>query len=110
MNQRRDARAQMAVSRRRFLGGLGAAGGAVMLGGPAFLAACGSSSSSKSGSSGDGGGKTVSISNWTDYMSDQSLADFQKTTGLKLVYTEDINDNNEYFAKIQPNLSKGKGI
>ena len=25
-------------------------------------------------------------------------------------YTEDINDNNEYFAKIQPNLQKGKSI
>src|SRR5437868_2621806 len=109
MNQPRTGRAQMAVSRRRFLGGLGAAGGAVAIGGPAFLASC-SSSSSKSGGGGSRGGKTVKISNWTDYMTDESHAAFEKATGIKLVYTEDINDNAEYFTKIRPNLSKGNGI
>jgi spermidine/putrescine transport system substrate-binding protein len=42
-------------------------------------------------------------------MTDQSLKDFEKTTGISVDYAEDINDNNEYFTKIRPNLSKGKG-
>ena len=36
--------------------------------------------------------------------------DFAKATGIDLTYTEDINDNNEYFAKIRPNLSQGRRI
>lgn len=98
--------ARDAMSRRGFLGRSAALfGGAVIA--PAVLAACGSSS----GSSGGGGGdKSVAISNWTGYMSDQSKKDFTRDTGIKLTYTEDINDNNEYFAKIRPNLSRGKSI
>jgi spermidine/putrescine transport system substrate-binding protein len=38
------------------------------------------------------------------------IAAFKKATGIGVTYTEDINDNNEYFAKIQPNLQKGKSI
>ena len=56
-----------------------------------------------------GGGKDLAISNWTGYMTDQSLSDFQKQTGIKVDYAEDINDNNEYFTKIRPNLSQGQG-
>ena len=36
--------------------------------------------------------------------------EFEKQTGIKMKYTEAYNDNNEYFAKIQPNLQKGKSI
>ncbi len=99
--------ARDAMSRRGFLGRSAALfGGAVIA--PAVLAACGSSS----GSSGGGGGdaKSVAISNWTSYISNQSKKDFTRDTGIKLTYTEDINDNNEYFAKIRPNLSRGKSI
>ena len=42
-------------------------------------------------------------------MTDQSLKDFQDQTGITVDYAEDINDNNEYFTKIRPNLSQGKG-
>ena len=35
---------------------------------------------------------------------------FPKDTGIELTYDEDINDNNEYFAKIRPNLSKNQSI
>lgn len=35
---------------------------------------------------------------------------FTKATGIKVVYTEDINSNEDYFAKIQPLLSAGKSI
>jgi spermidine/putrescine transport system substrate-binding protein len=86
--------------------------GAVLLG-PSILAACGGddddSSSSSDSSSGGGGGKDLAISNWTGYMADQSLKDFQDQTGITVDYAEDINDNNEYFTKIRPNLSQGKG-
>ena len=97
--------ARAAMSRRRFLGRAGVmfAGAAVA---PAVLAACGSSGSKAGGS----GGKSVTISNWTAYISAQSKKDFTKDTGIKLTYNEDINDNNEYFAKVRPNLSRDQSI
>jgi spermidine/putrescine transport system substrate-binding protein len=99
--------ARAAMSRRGFLGRAGTvlAGAAIA---PAVLAACGSSGGSKSG--GGGGGKSVHISNWTDYMKDQSETDFTHDTGIALTYTEDINDNNEYFAKVRPSLSRKQSI
>jgi spermidine/putrescine transport system substrate-binding protein len=97
--------ARTAMSRRRFLGRAGSlfAGAAIA---PAVLAACGSSGGSK----GSGGGQSVTISNWTDYMAPQSKKDFTAETGIKLTYNEDINDNNEYFAKVRPNLSRKQSI
>lgn len=35
---------------------------------------------------------------------------FPKDTGIALTYDEDINSNNEYFAKIRPNLTKHQSI
>ena len=99
--------ASLGMSRRRFLGRAGLTLGGLAVA-PAVLAACGGSSGSSS--SGSGGGKSVSISNWTSYMTDQSKKDFKAATGIDLTYTEDINDNNEYFAKIRPNLSKKQSI
>jgi spermidine/putrescine transport system substrate-binding protein len=97
--------ARIGMSRRQFLGRGGALLGGLAIG-PAVLAACGGSS----GSSGSGSSKSVSISNWTSYITDQSKSDFTKDTGIKLTYTEDINDNDEYFAKIRPNLSRDQSI
>jgi spermidine/putrescine transport system substrate-binding protein len=92
------------MSRRRFLGRAGTvlAGTAIA---PAVLAACGSS-----GGSSGAGSKSVHVSNWTDYMAPQSKKDFTRDTGIALTYSEDINDNNEYFAKVRPNLSKHQSI
>jgi spermidine/putrescine transport system substrate-binding protein len=100
------AMARSAMSRRGFLGRAGTlfAGAAIA---PAILAACGSSGGSSKGS---GGGKSVHISNWTDYMAPQSKKDFTRVTGITLNYSEDVNDNNEYFAKIRPNLSRHQSI
>ncbi|MGZ4688562.1 MAG: ABC transporter substrate-binding protein [Acidimicrobiia bacterium] len=98
--------ARFAMSRRQFLGRAGLVMGGLAVG-PTVLAACGGSSSN----SGSGGSaKSISISNWTGYMTDQSKSDFTKDTGIKLTYTEDINDNDEYFAKISPNLRKDQSI
>src|SRR3954471_16240352 len=96
-----------AMSRRGFLGRAGTvlAGAAIA---PAVLAACGSSGGSKSG--GGGGGDARAISNWPEYIAKQSKTDFTKDTGIALTYHEDINDNNEYFAKIRPNMSRNQSI
>lgn len=90
------------LSRRQFLTRTGLAVGGVAIA-PSLLAACG-------GGSSDGDKNAVSISNWTGYMGKGDIAAFKKATGIGVTYTEDINDNNEYFAKIQPNLQKGKSI
>lgn len=91
------------LNRRDFLkaSGLIAAGLAIS---PALLAACTSGSSSSSSS------KSIHISNWPTYIGDGQKTDFEKETGIKLTYTEDINDNDEYFAKISPLLNKDKSI
>ena len=93
--------ARQNLSRRQFLTRSGLALGGVAIA-PAILAACG-------GGSG-GGGNGIAISNWTSYIGKKSNADFTAATGITVAYTEDVNDNNEYFAKIQPNLQKGKSI
>jgi spermidine/putrescine transport system substrate-binding protein len=101
------------LTRRRFLERAGLALGAVAFG-PALLAACGSDSDSSSGgggsSSGGGGSNGIAISNWTSYMDKPLLKEFEQATGISVDYREDVNDNNEYFAKIRPNLSKDQSI
>jgi Spermidine/putrescine-binding periplasmic protein len=99
--------ARAAMSRRGFLGRAGVLFGGALVA-PAVLAACGSSGGSSKG--GNGGDKSVSISNWTSYMTDQSKKDFTRDTGIKLIYNEDINANDEYFAKVSPNLRKHQSI
>ena len=89
----------------------GAAGGA-LLAFPSVLAACGGGDEG-----GDGGGgelKTVlNFANWPLYIDvdkPTTLQDFQQETGIKVNYFEEINDNAEYFAKVQGPLSQGQGI
>jgi spermidine/putrescine transport system substrate-binding protein len=59
--------------------------------------------------------KRINFSNWTEYMDvDESekhhptLDAFTERTGIKVKYTEDINDNNEFFGKIKPQLAAGQ--
>jgi spermidine/putrescine transport system substrate-binding protein len=104
------------VTRRQFMTRTGLAMGGIVLG-PQLLAACGDSKSSAGGS--DLGDNDIWFDNWTLYIDKPNdelygkggtLDDFQKQTGLKIKYTEGYNDNQEYFAKIQPKLSKGEPI
>ena len=89
------------VSRRGFLAGAGAiAGGA--LAGSALLTACADTSGRDAGA--------LQISNWTGYIDPRSVAVFEKQTGIGVEYSEDINDNNEWFAKNQLVLAKGDSI
>jgi spermidine/putrescine transport system substrate-binding protein len=98
--------------------------GAGVLGAAAALAAC--------GTKGTGGGanpsathptavdrsdvdKTINWSNWQAYIDvndktqgHPTLDTFKKQTGITVNYTEDVNDNDEFFAKIKPQLSAGQ--
>ncbi len=50
----------------------------------------------------------VTISNWPFYIDNQTVPDFEKATGVKVKYIEDVNDNQEFFSKVQPLLAKGQ--
>jgi spermidine/putrescine transport system substrate-binding protein len=94
------------LNRRQFLGRAGLMAGGVALA-PSVLAACGDS-----GGGGGGGGddNALEISNWPYYIDKDTVPNFEKKTGIDLTYKEDINDNNEYFAKIQEPLANGDSI
>ncbi|GHA99644.1 spermidine/putrescine ABC transporter substrate-binding protein [Streptomyces termitum] len=122
--------AQLAAIRRSMTSGRGALGrrsllraggvGALTLGGLAGLTACGIPPAKREGqgpASTDDSAKekTLNFSNWTEYMdtgedgtSRPSLEAFTKRTGIKVKYTEDINDNVEFFGKIKPQLAAGQ--
>ncbi|MFE5030623.1 PotD/PotF family extracellular solute-binding protein [Streptomyces sp. NPDC056683] len=103
-----------ALARRSFLGG------ALAVGGGGALSACGIPAAGKSqgGVSADDHSateKVVNFSNWPEYIDvDDSgkkhptLDAFRKRTGITVKYTEDINDNDEFFGKIQPQLAAGQ--
>src|SRR6476659_6080863 len=97
--------------------------GAGVLGAAAALAACGTKgtsagsnpSSRPSASDRSDVDKTVNWSNWQAYIdvddktqAHPTLDTFKKQTGITVNYTEDVNDNDEFFAKIKPQLSAGQ--
>lgn len=110
----RQALDQRAMDRRQFLiraGLVGAAG----VGLPAFLAACGgddgSSGTSPAGPGGTAGtgDSEVRILNWQAYIDNETVAAFEKATGISVSYSEDFNDNNEVFNRLwQPIVGNGK--
>ena len=80
------------------------------------LAACGG------GNSIEGGGATESsevelegkasgdlvISNWPLYIDKKTVPNFEKKSGINVAYHEDINSNEEFFNKMQPQLAQGE--
>ncbi|MFH8365294.1 PotD/PotF family extracellular solute-binding protein [Streptomyces sp. NPDC018031] len=115
--RRSVAQGRMAMTRRSLLRASGA--GALALGGIGTLAACGipAATRSESGPSDDHSDeeKRLDFSNWTEYLdvgedgkSRPTLEEFQRRTGIKVKYTEDINDNVEFFGKVKPQLAAGK--
>jgi len=94
------------TSRRRFIGGSAAAAAAAVLG-PSFLAAC---------SKGGGGGEeeaasgSLRISNWPAYMAPDFVKGFQDKEGITVDYKEDLNDNEEWFAKVKEPLQRKQDI
>lgn len=97
------------VSRRQFLGrsGLALGGLSIM---PSFLAACGSDEEVSTGGGGGSDTKSLYFANWPSYLDEETVDLFKAETGIDFRYTEEYNDNYEYFAKIQPLLSSGKPI
>jgi spermidine/putrescine transport system substrate-binding protein len=51
---------------------------------------------------------SLTISNWPLYIDKNTVPDFEKETGIKVKYIEDINSNEEFFAKMQPLLQEGE--
>jgi spermidine/putrescine transport system substrate-binding protein len=83
-------------SRRTFMGTMAFAAAA------GFVAACGSSDKSDSGSPPDvtsPEAKTLNFYNWTDYIADSTIPNFQKETGIKVTY-DNYSSNDELFAKL----------
>ncbi|MFB7268746.1 PotD/PotF family extracellular solute-binding protein [Streptomyces sp. NPDC056244] len=122
--------AQLAAARRSMTSGRGAltrrsmlratGAGALGIGGLAGLSGCGIPPAKREG---DGPASTdhsaqekrVVFSNWTEYMDvseDEkhypTLEEFTRRTGITVKYTADINDNVEFFGKIQPQLAAGQ--
>lgn len=93
------------VTRREFI----ARGGAA-LGGLALAPALLSSGSAFASAPADGPGGKVAVLNWPLYIDKLSKKDFPRQTGVALKYNEGINDNNEFFAKYQEQLSRGQDI
>lgn len=80
------------------------------------LAACGGG-----GGGGNGGETTVAeagpakgelvFSNWPGYIDpgkNGTIAEFEEKTGVKVDYIEDINSNDTFFGKLQPQLEQGE--
>ena len=94
----------MRMPRRAFLGRLGAMAGAGIVV-PGWLAGCGDDDDSASGG---GDGTSLRFENWPGYIDEETVAAFTADTGVDLTYTESLNDNNEWFARVQADLSAGR--
>ncbi|WP_338932240.1 spermidine/putrescine ABC transporter substrate-binding protein [Streptomyces netropsis] len=109
-----------ALTRRSLLRAGGA--GALTLGALGALGGCGIPPAGRTGVDGSSedrsaAEKTLSFSNWTEYIdlgednkSRPTLDDFRRRTGIEVAYTEDINDNVEFFGKVSKQLAAGQGI
>jgi spermidine/putrescine transport system substrate-binding protein len=49
----------------------------------------------------------LNISNWPFYIDNKTVPEFQRETGISVKYNEDVNDNSEFFGKVQPLLENG---
>ena len=81
------------------------------------LAACGGDDGGLEGGASDEETQTAAakpiggdwtISNWPLYIDKQTVSDFDQEVGAKTKYIEDINDNFEFFGKLQPQLKNGE--
>lgn len=115
------------LSRRQFLRGAGAGAGALGL--AALLDACGVSSSGGGGGGGGSGASplpnahlgtpdwwskqklnhVLNFANWPEYIDTShgkhpSLELFTRETGINVNYSEAVNDNNAFYAKVRPAL------
>lgn len=93
------------IDRRQFLRRFGA-GGVLLLGGPALLAACGDGADSSS----------LVVDNWIEYIDvddagdSLTIARFEEQTGIDVTYTEGVDSNEGWFGKYQVQLAAGQPI
>ena len=107
------------VSRRKVMQAAGLGGVALV------VAACGAggddgASASASPASAVDQSATDKVANWSNWplyldVNDEtseypSLKAFQEKTGIEVTYTEDVNDNNEFYAKVRTQLEQGQDI
>ena len=103
------------LTRRRFLAAAGAVGAT------AVLAACGGANDAQEGSASESAASeasgTVRWANWPEYLDyDEttqkypSLETFIAESGISVVYKEEVNDNDEFYGKVQVKLEQGKDI
>jgi spermidine/putrescine transport system substrate-binding protein len=105
------------VSRRQLVKRLGAAGLTLSSAGT-LLAACGGvKGTDKGGPSKSTAShpkvaiKELDFSNWPLYLDKKVLKDFQKAyPGSNVKYTEEINDNEEFFGKVRQQLQRGDSL
>jgi spermidine/putrescine transport system substrate-binding protein len=107
------------ISRRRLLRQAGA--GMTALSFASFLAACGDDDGIEGGGAGDEAeglepiakgeiADRLNFSNWPLYIDEDSpttLDKFEKEYGTKVKYTEEINDNTEFFGKVRQIYARG---
>jgi spermidine/putrescine transport system substrate-binding protein len=93
--------------------------GVTVLSLPGLLAACGDDDEETAGgaTTSEELADTLRFSNWPYYIDfveatkkRPTLDEFTAETGIAVRYFEDINDNAQYFGKIQAPLSQGRGI
>lgn len=108
---------QATQSRRQFLGRSAMAAGGLALGG-GLLAACGKKAAEAPAPAGTAAGATAAatpkgplrISNWPFYIDEKTVPDFTAATGIAVEYNEDVNDNNEFFAKVDEPLKRNQSV
>ncbi len=101
-----------ALSRRALLAGSAGIGGA------ALLSACGAADEKTTAVDQSDADKSLVVSNWALYIDTDrrgpdpypTVAEFEDESGIAVTYNEDITANNDFFAKIRPQLVKGSGV
>jgi spermidine/putrescine transport system substrate-binding protein len=105
------------VSRRQLVKRLGAAGLTLSSAGT-LLAACGGVKGTDKGTQTTAAAnhpkvaiKELNFSNWPLYIDRKVLKDFEKQhPGSHVKYTEEINDNEEFFGKVRQQLQRGDSL
>ena len=98
---------RQAYTRRDFLKGMGV--GALSVAASPLLAACAQAAEELATTPGEMAlTGPLNFSNWPFYIDEQTNSDFESEFGVKVNYIEDINDNEEFFAVMQPLLSAGE--
>lgn len=103
------------LTRRSFLAS--SAVGAAAIGAP-MLTGCGSNTQAAVPVDRSATDMSLTVSNWALYIDTDrqgpeefpSVAAFEGETGIDVTYQEDITANDDFFAKIRPQLAKGEGV